>query len=102
ALAVQIVEGAPAHVFASANAAQMQVVVSEGKATDPDVFAQNAIVVVTPADLGMIEGLEDLASDGVRLVIAGPEVPVGAYAREAIMVADASLCGGFADRVLGN
>src|SRR5690606_30421719 len=48
------------------------------------------------------EGFEDLASDGVRLVIAGPEVPVGAYAREAIALADASLGGGFADRVLRN
>lgn len=102
ALAVQIVEGAPAHVFASANVAQMQVVVDDGKASDPDVFAQNEIVVVTPAGRGLIAGFEDLATSGVRLVLAGPEAPVGAYARDAITAADASIGGGFADAVLAN
>ncbi len=102
ALAVQIVEGAPADVFASANAAQMQVVVDDGKAEASDIFAQNEIVVVTPRGRGLIAGFEDLASDGIRLVLAGPEVPVGVYAREAIAAADASIGGGFADAVLAN
>ena len=102
ALAVQIVEGAPAHVFASANAAQMQVVVDDGKASAPVVFAQNGIVVVTPAGLGVVEGFEDLATSGLRLVLAGPEVPVSAYARDAIAAADARIGGGFADAVLAN
>ena len=102
ALAVQIVEGAPADVFASANVVQMQVVVDDGKVSDPAVFAQNRIVVVTPAGLGRIAGFEDLAADGVRLVLAGPEVPVGVYARRAIAAADASIGGGFASAVLAN
>jgi len=102
ALAVQIAEGAPAGVFASANVAQMQVAVLSGHAADPGVFARNSIVVVTPADLGVIDAFEDLATPGVRLVLAGPEVPVGAYAREAIAAADAARGGGFAGRVLAN
>ncbi len=102
ALAVQIAEGAPADVFASANAAQMQVIVDSGHVTDPTVFARNAIVVVTPAGLDVVAGLEDLAALGLRLVLAGPEVPVGAYARDAIVAADAVLGGGFADRVFAN
>ena len=102
ALAVQIVEGAPADVFASANIAQMQVVIDHGKASEPAVFAQNEIVVVTPAGLRVVQGFEDLATSSLRLVLAGPEVPVGAYARDAIAAADASIGGGFADAVLAN
>lgn len=101
-LAVQLVEGAPAHVFASANAEQMDVVVDEGLAEDPAVFARNEIVVVTPADRGLIEGFEDLSSDGVRLVLAGPDVPIGAYSREAIASANEALGGAFEGRVLDN
>jgi molybdate transport system substrate-binding protein len=101
-LAVQLVEGAPAHVFASANAAQMDVVVDAGLAQDAAVLARNEIVVVTPAGRGLIEGFEDLASDGVRLALAGPDVPVGAYAREAIDAANEALGGAFAGRVLAN
>lgn len=102
ALAVQIVEGAPADVFASADAAQMQVVVDDGKATTPAPFAQNEIVVVAPVGRGLVTAFADLATRGVRLVLAGPEVPVGAYAREAIAAGDASIGGGFADSVLAN
>lgn len=102
ALAVQLVEGAPAHVFASANVQQMAVVVQADLAEDPVVFAQNEIVVVTPADRGLIEGFEDLSSDGVRLVLAGPDVPIGAYAREAIAAANEAFGGEFEGRVLEN
>ena len=101
-LAVQLVEGAPAHVFASANRQQMDVVVEAGLTEDPAVLARNEIVVVTPADLGLIEGFEDLASDGVRLVLAGPDVPVGAYARQAIDAANEAMGGAFEGRVLAN
>jgi len=102
ALAVQLVEGAPAHVFASANVQQMAVMVEADLAEDPLVFAQNEIVVVTPSDRGLIEGFEDLSSDGVRLVLAGPDVPIGAYAREAIAAANEALGGEFEERVLAN
>lgn len=101
-LAVQIVEGAPADVFASANAAQMNVVVDAGKAEDPVAFVQNEIVIVTPAGREAVTEFEDLAADGIRLVLAGPEVPVGEYARDAIAAADEALGNGFGDAVLAN
>jgi molybdate transport system substrate-binding protein len=43
ALATQIVQGAPADVFASANEPQMRVVTDEGLASEPQVFASNVL-----------------------------------------------------------
>jgi len=82
-LASQIVEGAPADVFASADVVQMGVVEDEDLAQDPAPFVTNRLVVITPADNPKgVETVEDLAEDGLKLVLGGPEVPVGAYARE--------------------
>jgi molybdate transport system substrate-binding protein len=48
-LATQIVQGAPADVFASANQAQMNVVAQKGLiAGTPTVFARNRLVVIVP------------------------------------------------------
>lgn len=82
-LASQITEGAPADVFASADAVQMDVVRKEGLVQDPTPFVTNRLVVITPR--GNPRGLEspgDLARREVKLVLGAPEVPVGAYARE--------------------
>jgi len=92
-LASQIVEGAPAEVFASANEAQMRVVTGAGLSHEPRVFAQNRIVVVVPAGSDAVQSFADLARDGVRLVLAGAEVPVGDYARQAIAAAEADVPG---------
>ncbi|MBW7958324.1 MAG: molybdate ABC transporter substrate-binding protein [Candidatus Promineofilum sp.] len=84
-LATQIDEGAPADVFASANHAQMDVVVASGMvdANAPVVFVTNRLVVVIPADNpGQIESLQDLAKPGILLVLAAEEVPVGRYSLE--------------------
>ena len=104
ALATQIIEGAPADVFASANERQMQLVVDAGEAEESRVFAQNEIVVVAPAGRESVSSFEDLAGEGVRLVLAGPEVPVGVYAREAVAAASAAGEFGvnFEERVMSN
>jgi molybdate transport system substrate-binding protein len=81
-LASQIVEGAPADVFASADQVQMRVVQAEGLARDPVPFATNALVVVRPeGNPAGIEKPADVANEGVKLVLAGREVPAGNYAR---------------------
>ena len=82
-LAAQIVAGADAAVFASANVAQMDVVrdgLGLGAAT---VFATNALViVVAPGNPLGIADADDLARPDVVVALAAPEVPAGAYALE--------------------
>jgi len=83
-LALQIGEGAPADVFASANPVQMEVVEDEDLAEEPVVFVTNKLVILIPSDNPAgIEGPESLTEPGVKLVLAAPEVPAGNYARQA-------------------
>jgi molybdate transport system substrate-binding protein len=69
----------------------------------PAVFAGNRLAIVVPRDNPAgITTAADLAKDGVKLVLAAAEVPVGQYARESIclMAADTTTYGeGFAERV---
>ncbi|NDJ60697.1 MAG: molybdate ABC transporter substrate-binding protein [Chloroflexi bacterium] len=80
-LAAQILQGAPADVFASANPHQMDAARAGGQiAGEPQIFAYNRLALITPADNPAgIESLRDLATPGVRLVIAGLGVPARAY-----------------------
>jgi molybdate transport system substrate-binding protein len=79
-LAQQILHGAPVDVFASADEAQLRVALSGQDSVAARGFASNSLVVITPS-LGRVQSLADLATPGTRLVLASPEVPVGAYAR---------------------
>lgn len=84
-LAAQIVEGAQVDVFASADDIQMQRAMGGGRVREPQVFARSRVVLITPADdPGKIADVGDLTRKGVRLVLAGPTVPAGVYAREAL------------------
>jgi len=88
-LSTQIAQGAPADVFASANVAQMAVVVDDGLIAEPPVdFAGNKLVVVAASGT-TITSARDLASKGIRIVLAGPAVPVGAYTRQSLQKLDA-------------
>ncbi len=101
-LATQIVEGAPADVFASADGNQMQVVVDEGLTVgEPQIFTGNRLVLITTQDSD-ITSLEQLAEPGVLLVLAAPDVPVGNYAREALEKMNATYGADFSKRVLEN
>jgi molybdate transport system substrate-binding protein len=78
-LATQLIEGAPADVFASADEKNMQKVVDAGLATEPQLFASNTLVLVLPTgNPGEVEDLSDLADDSVSVVLCAPEVPCGA------------------------
>jgi molybdate transport system substrate-binding protein len=84
-LAVQIAEGAPADVFASADPLQMDVVDDAGLVQEPAVFATNRLVVLVPRDNpARITSPTDLGNPGVKLVLAAPQVPAGNYARRAL------------------
>lgn len=85
-LVVQIREGAPVDVFASADEANMQRIVAMGGTLGPPVvFARNRLTIVTAEGNPQgIRGLADLARDDLRVVLCGPQVPAGRYAREAL------------------
>jgi molybdate transport system substrate-binding protein len=105
ALRTQIEEGAPADVFASANAKEMDTLVT-GKLVEtsaPQMFLNNKLVVILPAENPAdIEKLEDLASPGIKLVLAAEEVPVGNYARQSLDLMNGQFGTDFKDKVLTN
>jgi molybdate transport system substrate-binding protein len=79
-LAAQITQGAPADVFASANTTLPNQLYAKGMCSKPVVFTRNALVVVVPkSNPAKIRSVYNLTKAGVKLVIAGPGVPVGGY-----------------------
>lgn len=84
-LAAQIEQGAPADVYASADNAQMDRLVSKSLVETPQVFAHNSLqIIVRPGNPKGITSLADLAKPGVVYVTAAPAVPIGAYAAQAL------------------
>lgn len=84
ALRAQIEQGAPVDVFASADTRNPQALFDAGlTSTEPQPFAGNRLAVVVPAaNPAAINSPADLARPGVRVVNAGPEVPITSYAAE--------------------
>lgn len=79
-LAAQIRLGAPADVFASANMALPQDLHRSNLCSKPVVFARNRLVLIVPrSNPAHIHSAYDLRKPGVKLVVAAPGVPVGAY-----------------------
>jgi len=85
ALAQQIQGGAPADVFASADGANMQKLVSGGQVTtDPIDFASNFLtIVVKPGNPKNVKSLADLPNLSVVSLCAST-VPCGKYAAQAL------------------
>lgn len=81
-LAAQVRAGAPFDVLATADERTMAEVWRAELVEQPVTFATNRLVVIVPADNpGDVRGIEDLTRPGIAVVLAQPEVPVGAYAR---------------------
>ena len=93
ALVAQVQQGAPVDVFASADEANMQkVLTAGGGAGTPAVFARNELVIaVAPGNPKHIAALADLARAGTVVSLCAPEVPCGAYARQALTKAGVTL-----------
>ena len=85
-LATQIEQGAKADVFASADQRWMSYAADKKLlAGEPSIFVRNRLVVVIPkSNPGSVSRLQDLARPGLKLILAGRQVPVGAYSREAL------------------
>ncbi len=104
-LAQQIIAGAPADVFASANIKQLQVLADAGlvDAATQAIFASNRLTIIVPAQSSVsITGLASLAQPGLRLVLAAEAVPVGQYSREVLQKARAVYGAEFPAAVLAN
>src|SRR6185369_8830988 len=86
ALETQIEQGAPADVFLSADTTNPQKLVDGGYASgSPVVFAKNLLTIIVPTgNPAHIVGPIDLAKEGVRVIAAGPEVPITKYATQLI------------------
>ncbi len=81
-LVTQIQQGAPADVFASADQANMEKVVSGGfNATTPRVFAHNRLeIAVHAGNPKHIRSVYDLANPAIKVDECAPAVPCGTYA----------------------
>ena len=104
-LAAQLLQGAPADIFASANELQMQLVIDEDliAADTVEIFAHNQLVVITPADNpAQIEAVADLADEGVLLVLAAQATPIRAYTDAMLASYNDELGAEFFDAVMRN
>jgi molybdate transport system substrate-binding protein len=82
----QILEGAPADVFASANTSNMDQVAEAGEvAGDPEVFVSNLLQIAVPSGnpAGVI-GLEDFANEDLLIGLCSEDVPCGDFGRTAL------------------
>ena len=82
----QILEGAPADVFASANTANMdQVMEAGGVVGVPTIFVRNLLQVAVPAgNPAGITGLADFANPNLLIGLCAEEVPCGSFGRQAL------------------
>jgi molybdate transport system substrate-binding protein len=85
-LAEQIRRGAPVDVFLSASPLYTQALYRERLVRRPIEFATNSLVVIVPrSNPAKIRTIFDLAKrPKLKLVVAGPKVPIGLYTREVL------------------
>jgi molybdate transport system substrate-binding protein len=85
-LATQIEQGAPADVFLSADTANPERLAAGGLAAAlPVAFAGNELAVIVPLDnpAGLTSAM-DLVKPGLKIIAAGPGVPLTAYAAQLV------------------
>ncbi len=82
-LALQIRQGAPADVFASASPKYAELLYRDGLVLRPVVFATNKLVVLVPrSNPAGIRTVYDLRRPGLKIVIGDKTVPIGSYTRQ--------------------
>jgi len=92
ALVAQILGGAPADVFASADLANMDKVVTAGKVkAAPQIYARNQIeIAVKPGNPKGVKSVTDLPSVGI-VSLCGATVPCGVYAANILQRANVTI-----------
>jgi len=84
-LALQIRQGAPADVFASASPKYTQDLYRRGLVERPRTFARNRLTLIVPrSNPAGIRTVFDLRRPGIRLVLAASSVPIGKYAHQVL------------------
>lgn len=80
-LTIQISQGAPADIFASANQKQIDVVLQEGlNKGEALIFAQNELVLIVPVDNpANIRQFAELKQNNLRIITAIEGVPIRDY-----------------------
>ena len=78
-LRTQVQHGARADIIATADEAQMAVLVAEGLAREPRTLTCNVPVLIVSKDAVQVKAFADLAL-AQRVVLGAPEVPIGRYA----------------------
>ncbi|MGH2775204.1 MAG: molybdate ABC transporter substrate-binding protein [Actinomycetota bacterium] len=82
-LAAQIIEGAPADIFASADEANMTRITDEGLAGNPVVFVLNRLAIAVPSgNPDDISSLSDLEDPELVVALCNEECPAWRYAIE--------------------
>ena len=82
-LALQIRQGAPADLFASASPKYTELAYRDGVVRKPVVFATNKLIVLVPrSNPAGIKNVYDLRRAGLKLVIGDKSVPIGSYTRQ--------------------
>jgi molybdate transport system substrate-binding protein len=82
-LALQIRQGAPADVFASASPKYTQLAYRDGYVQKPVVFATNKLILLVPrSNPAGIRSVYDLRRAGLKIVIGDKTVPIGSYTRQ--------------------
>jgi len=86
ALAEQVRRGAPFDVYLSASPIYTQALHREELVRKPVAFASNSLVVIVPrSNPAKIRSVFELAKRRqLKLVVAGPKVPIGLYTREVL------------------
>ena len=84
-LARQILEGAPADVFASADTPNMDHVIEGGAALNSSILVGNSLQIAVPAgNPGGVAGLDDFAREDLLIGLCDEGVPCGNFARQAL------------------
>ncbi|WP_448386248.1 molybdate ABC transporter substrate-binding protein [Mycolicibacterium sp. XJ1904] len=92
-LATQLMQGARADVFASADTVNMDKVADAGLlAGDPVNFASNTMVIVIAAgNPKEVRTIRDLTRPGINVVVCAPQVPCGSATRRVELAAGVDL-----------
>lgn len=78
-LAYQIRHGVYADVFASADSRYMEVLKAENLVEEPEIIANNMLIIAVYREVKGVKTMQDLTKTGVKLAIADIAVPAGNY-----------------------